>query len=163
MENVNIVMTRIDERLLHGQVQLWLRYIGANTILVVNDEVAKDNIQQSLMKMIISKEIAVRFFTVQKTIDIISKASPKQKIFIIVKDCKDALKLIEGGVPIKEINIGNIHNAEGKEKVTRSIFLGAEDKKALKEMIEKYNISFNTKTTPSGDDGTLQVDIKKYI
>lgn len=163
MENVNIVMTRIDERLLHGQGQLWLRYIGANTILVVNDEVAKDNIQQSLMKMIISKEIAVRFFTVQKTIDIISKASPKQKIFIIVKDCKDALKLIEGGVPIKEINIGNIHNAEGKEKVTRSIFLGSEDKKALKEMIEKYNISFNTKTTPSGDDGTLQVDIKKYI
>lgn len=163
MENVNIVMTRIDERLLHGQGQLWLRYIGANTILVVNDEVAKDNIQQSLMKMIISKEIAVRFFTVQKTIDIISKASPKQKIFIIVKDCKDALKLIEGGIPIKEINIGNIHNAEGKEKVTRSIFLGAEDKKALKEMIEKYNISFNTKTTPSGDDGTLQVDIKKYI
>ena len=163
MENVNIVMTRIDERLLHGQGQLWLRYIGANTILVVNDEVAKDNIQQSLMKMIISKEIAVRFFTVQKTIDIISKASPKQKIFIIVKDCKDALKLIEGGVPIKEINIGNIHNAEGKEKVTRSIFLGAEDKKALKEMIEKYNISFNTKTTASGDDGTLQVDIKKYI
>lgn len=163
MENVNIVMTRIDERLLHGQGQLWLRYIGANTILVVNDEVAKDNIQQSLMKMIISKEIAVRFFTVQKTIDIISKASHKQKIFIIVKDCKDALKLIEGGVPIKEINIGNIHNAEGKEKVTRSIFLGAEDKKALKEMIEKYNISFNTKTTPSGDDGTLQVDIKKYI
>lgn len=163
MENVNIVMTRIDERLLHGQGQLWLRYIGANTILVVNDEVAKDNIQQSLMKMIISKEIAVRFFTVQKTIDIISKASPKQKIFIIVKDCKDALKLIEGGVPIKEINIGNIHNAEGKEKVTRSIFLGAEDKKSLKEMIEKYNISFNTKTTPSGDDGTLQVDIKKYI
>ena len=163
MENVNIVMTRIDERLLHGQGQLWLRYIGANPILVVNDEVAKDNIQQSLMKMIISKEIAVRFFTVQKTIDIISKASPKQKIFIIVKDCKDALKLIEGGVPIKEINIGNIHNAEGKEKVTRSIFLGAEDKKALKEMIEKYNISFNTKTTPSGDDGTLQVDIKKYI
>lgn len=163
MENVNIVMTRIDERLLHGQGQLWLRYIGANTILVVNDEVAKDNIQQSLMKMIISKEIAVRFFTVQKTIDIISKASPKQKIFIIVKDCKDALKLIEGGVPIKEINIGNIHNAKGKEKVTRSIFLGAEDKKALKEMIEKYNISFNTKTTPSGDDGTLQVDIKKYI
>lgn len=66
MENVNIVMTRIDERLLHGQGQLWLRYIGANTILVVNDEVAKDNIQQSLMKMIISKEIAVRFFTVQK-------------------------------------------------------------------------------------------------
>lgn len=162
MDNVNIVMTRIDERLLHGQGQLWLRYLAANTVLVVNDAVSNDAIQQSLMKMVVSKDIAVRFFSVQKTIDIISKASPKQKIFILVKDCEDALKLIEGGVPIKEINIGNIHNAQGKEKVTRSIFLGENDKKALRAMVDK-GIEFNTQTTPSGDDGTLQVDIKKYI
>lgn len=163
MENVNIVMTRIDERLLHGQGQLWLKYLGANTVLVVNDEVSTDTMQQSLMKMIISKDIAVRFFTVQKTIDIISKASPKQKIFILIKNCEDALKLVKGGVPINKINIGNIHNAQGKEKITRSIFLGEEDKIALREMINGYNVEFDTKTTPSGDDGALPVDIKKYL
>ncbi len=163
MENVNIVMTRIDERLLHGQGQLWLKYLGANTVLVVNDEVSTDTMQQSLMKMIISKDIAVRFFTVQKTIDIISKASPKQKIFILIKNCEDALKLVKGGVPINKINIGNIHNAQGKEKITRSIFLGEEDKIALREMINGYNVEFDTKTTPSGDDGALPVDIKKCL
>lgn len=163
MENVNIVMTRIDERLLHGQGQLWLKYLGANTVLVVNDEVSTDTMQQSLMKMIISKDIAVRFFTVQKTIDIISKASPKQKIFILIKDCEDALKLVKGGLPINKINIGNIHNAQGKEKITRSIFLGENDKIALREMVNNYNIEFDTKTTPNGDDGALQVDIKKYL
>lgn len=163
MENVNIVMTRIDERLLHGQGQLWLKYLGANTVLVVNDEVSIDTMQQSLMKMIISKDIAVRFFTVQKTIDIISKASPKQKIFILIKNCEDALKLVKGGVPINKINIGNIHNAQGKEKITRSIFLGEEDKIALREMINGYNVEFDTKTTPSGDDGALPVDIKKCL
>ena len=119
--------------------------------------------QQSLMKMIISKDIAVRFFTVQKTIDIISKASPKQKIFILIKNCEDALKLVKGGVPINKINIGNIHNAQGKEKITRSIFLGEEDKIALREMINGYNVEFDTKTTPSGDDGALPVDIKKCL
>ena len=163
MENVNIVMTRIDERLLHGQGQLWLKYLGANTVLVVNDEVSTDTMQQSLMKMIISKDIAVRFFTVQKTIDIISKASPKQKIFILIKNCEDALKLVKGGVPINKINIGNIHNAQGKEKITRSIFLGEEDKIALREMINGYNVEFDTKTTPSGDDGALPGDIKKCL
>lgn len=66
MENVNIVMTRIDERLLHGQGQLWLKYLGANTVLVVNDEVSIDTMQQSLMKMIISKDIAVRFLRYKK-------------------------------------------------------------------------------------------------
>ena len=54
-------------------------------------------------------------------------------------------------------------NCEGKEKVTRSIFLGAEDKAALKEMIEKYNVEFNTQTTPSGSDGSVLVDIKNYL
>lgn len=162
MENVNIVMTRIDERLLHGQGQVWLRYLGANTVLVVNDAVEKDPIQQQLMKAVVSN-VAVRFFSVQKTIDIIAKASPKQQIFILVKTPEDALKLVAAGLPIKKINIGNIHNQEGKEMVTRSIYLGAEDKAALKEMIEKYGIEFNTQTTPGGDDGALQVDIKKYI
>ena len=57
----------------------------------------------------------------------------------------------------------NIHNAEGKEQVTRSIFLGKEDKDALRELSEKYNVKFNTKTTPRGDDGAMQVDITKYL
>ena len=50
-----------------------------------------------------------------------------------------------------------------KKKVTRSIFLGTEDKAALKEMIEKYNVEFNTQTTPSGSDGSVLVDIKNYL
>lgn len=163
MENVNIVMTRIDERLLHGQGQLWLRYIGANTVIVANDEVSEDALQQSLMRSVVGKEIALRFFSVQKTIDIISKASPKQKIFIIIKDTKDALRLVEGNVPIKHMNIGNIHNAEGKEKVTRSIFIGEEEKSDLRKLSSMYQVTFDTKTTPSGSDGAVEVDITKYL
>lgn len=163
MENVNIVMTRIDERLLHGQGQLWLRYLGANTVLIVNDETANDPVAQSLMKMILSKDIAIRFFTVEKTIEIISKASPKQKIFLIVKNPKDALKLVQGNVPIKHINIGNIHKTDEKEMVTNTIYLSSEDKECLRKLAFEYSVEFDTKTTPSGDSGTLEVDIKKYI
>lgn len=162
MSTPNIVMTRIDERLVHGQGQLWVKSLGCNTVIVANDQASQDTMAQTLMKTSISKDVAMRFYPVQKVIDIIHKANPAQTIFLIVKDCQDALKLVEGGVPVKEINIGNIHNAEGKEKVTRSIFLGAEDKEALRTMIEKYNIEFNTQTTPSGADGG-NVDIKKYL
>ncbi|MGZ7230886.1 PTS sugar transporter subunit IIB, partial [Streptococcus pyogenes] len=76
------------------------------------DEVSEDKIQQTLMKTVVPSSIAMRFFSVQKVIDIIHKASPAQQIFLIVKDLKDAQALIKGGVPIKELNIGNIHNAE---------------------------------------------------
>lgn len=161
--SVNIEMMRIDERLIHGQGQMWLNALGVNTVIVANDEASEDKIQQTLMKTVVSKSIAMRFFSVQKTCDVIHKASPQQKIFIICKTPADALKLIAGGVPVKEINIGNIHNCEGKEQVTRSIFLGKEDKAAFKELSVKYGIKFNTKTTPRGDDGAMQVDITKYL
>ncbi|CCI84518.1 PTS system mannose fructose N-acetylgalactosamine-specific transporter subunit IIB [Lactobacillus pasteurii DSM 23907 = CRBIP 24.76] len=163
MAEPNIVMTRIDERLVHGQGQMWIKTLDINTCIVANDEAAGDPVAQTLMKALIPGNIAMRFYSVQKVIDIIHKANPAQKIFIIVKDPEDALKLVAGGVPIHEMNIGNIHNAPGKEKITRSIFLGEEDKNALRTLSEKYNVSFNTKTTPSGNDGSVEVDIKNYL
>lgn len=163
MTTPNIVMTRIDERLVHGQGQLWVKSLGVNTVIVANDEAASDAMAQTLMKTVIPKEVAMRFYPVQKVIDIIHKANPAQSIFVIIKTCQDALRLVEGGVPMTSINIGNIHNCEGKEKVTRSIFLGEADKAALRTMINSYHVSFDTRTTPSGNDGSVQVDIKHYL
>ncbi|WP_270094626.1 PTS sugar transporter subunit IIB, partial [Escherichia coli] len=45
----NIVLSRIDERLIHGQVGVqWVGFAGANLVLVANDEVAEDPVQQNL-------------------------------------------------------------------------------------------------------------------
>lgn len=162
MATPNIVATRIDERLVHGQGQLWIKSLGVNTVIVANDEAANDPMAQTLMKTVIPSNIAMRFFTLQKTIDIIHKAAPAQTIFLLVKNPADALRLVEGGVPTGEINVGNIHNADGKEKVTRSIFVGPEDKAAILEMADKHGIKFNTKTTPSGADGSVEVDIVEF-
>ena len=163
MTTPNIIMTRVDERLIHGQGQLWIKSLNCNTVIVANDAVSEDHIQQTLMKTVVPSSVAMRFFSIQKVIDLIHKASPAQIIFIVVKDLKDAQALIRGGVPIKELNIGNIHNAEGKEQVTRSIFLGKEDKEIIRELSENYHVQFNTKTTPTGNDGALEVNLLNYI
>lgn len=163
MATPNIVMARVDERLIHGQGQLWTKSLGCNTVIVANDEVSEDPIQQTLMKTVIPSSVAMRFFSLQKVIDVIHKANPAQTIFLVIKDLPDALTLVKGGVPIQELNIGNIHNSEGKTKVTRSIFFGPEDKAAVKELSVVYHVQFNTKTTPSGNDGAAQVNVLDYI
>ncbi|MBS2905274.1 PTS sugar transporter subunit IIB, partial [Klebsiella pneumoniae] len=92
--------TRIDNRLVHGQVGVtWVNHLGANLIVVANDEVSKDSVQQNLMEMVIPDAIGIRFFSIQKTIDVIHKASPRQKIFLVVRNPQDALRLAEGNVP----------------------------------------------------------------
>ena len=122
----NIAALRIDERLVHGQGQLWIKTLGVNTVIVANDEAANDPIQQTLMKTVIPKTIAMRFFTVQHTCDVIYKASPKQEI-------------------------------------SPYIALGEEDRDALRTLKEKYNVTFNTKSTPTGADTASNVDITKYL
>ena len=110
----DIVLTRIDNRLIHGQVATqWCGVVGANLLLVANDSVAGDEFRQGLMNMAAPAYAQTRFFTIEKTINIIHKASANQHIAIICENPQDVLKLVEGGVPIKKLNIGNMHMAEG--------------------------------------------------
>ncbi|WP_042272895.1 PTS system mannose/fructose/N-acetylgalactosamine-transporter subunit IIB [[Clostridium] dakarense] len=159
----DIKMMRIDERLIHGQGQMWLSALGANLVIVADDEASTNKMQQTLMKTVVPASVGMRFFSIAKTCEIIHKAAPHQKIFIVCKSPESALKLVDGGVPIKEINIGNIHNQDGKEKITRSIYLGEDDKNALRTLRDKYSVKFNTKTTPIGGDGAVEVDINNYL
>lgn len=163
MAELNIVAFRIDERLIHGQGQLWIKALGANTVIVADDGASEDPMQQMLMKAVVPKTIAMRFFSVQHTCDVIMKASPKQTIFIVCKTPADALRLVKGGVPVKEINVGNIHRAPGKEEISKYIALGEDDKAALRELRDSYGITFNTRATASGDDGSGKVDLNKYL
>ena len=149
MPEPNILLTRIDNRLIHGQVATqWNSTIGANLILVANDEVSTNTMRQNLMKMAAPTGVATRFFSLQHTIEIIGKASPKQKIFIICENPEDVLTLVKGGVPIKKVNIGNMHMAEGKRQVATSVAVNDEDVAAFKELQER-GVELEIRRVPS--------------
>ncbi len=158
----NIILTRIDERLVHGQVQMWIKSLNCNMVIVANDKVSEDKMSQMLMKTSIPKSIDMRFFSIEKTCEIIHKASPRQKIYLVIDSCKDAFRLVDGGVPINKINLGNVHKKENSQKITRSIYLTDEDKLYLKKMVES-GIEFDTQTTPIGNSGASDVDIKEVV
>lgn len=125
MNEPNILLTRIDNRLVHGQVGVtWTSTLGANLLIVVDDEVAKDDIQQKLMGMTADTYgFGIRFFSIEKTIAIISKAAPHQKIFLICRTPAIVRKLIEGGVPLKDVNVGNMHFSEGKKQISSKVYV----------------------------------------
>lgn len=130
---VNIVFTRIDNRLVHGQVGVtWTKAVNANLILVANDQAAENPLQQKLMATTAdSSGVGIRFFTIKHTIDIISKAADRQHIFIVIKTPADARKLVENGVPIKEVNVGNMHFHPGKTEITKKVYVDKQDKDDL--------------------------------
>ncbi|MGL4848850.1 MAG: PTS N-acetylgalactosamine transporter subunit IIB [Clostridium sp.] len=131
----NIILTRIDNRLIHGQVATqWCGSIGANLILVANDAVSKDSLRQGLMDMAAPAYASTRYWTLEKTISTIHKANARQLIFLVCETPSDVLKLVEGGVPIKKVNIGNMHMAEGKKQVAGSVAVDDNDVAAFKKL-----------------------------
>ncbi|WP_429976146.1 PTS sugar transporter subunit IIB [Enterococcus sp. DIV0086] len=159
----NIKMVRIDERLIHGQGQLWIKSLGVNLVICADDKVASDSMQQSLMRSVASKDVGLRFWNLDRTAKVIWKALPTQSIFVIVSSPKDALTLAEQGFPLKEVNIGNIHAKEGKEKISQFIYLDEKDKEALRILRDKYGCIFNTKTSPVSNDGAQSLENLKNV
>ncbi|MDR1033830.1 MAG: PTS sugar transporter subunit IIB [Bifidobacteriaceae bacterium] len=149
MGSPNILLTRIDNRLVHGQVATqWNGTLGSNLILVANDKVSGDKMRQGLMDMAAPSGVAMRYFSLQKTIDVIGNASEKQKIFIILESPQDALALVKGGVPIKLLNIGNMHMAEGKRQVATTVAVDDDDVAAFREL-QNLGVELQIQRVPS--------------
>lgn len=159
MAEPNILLTRIDNRLIHGQVATqWNSTLGANLILVANDDVAGNKMRQNLMNMAAPTGVATRFFSLQKTIDVIHKASPKQHIFLVAENPSDVLTLVKGGVPIRKVNIGNMHMSEGKRQVATSVAVDDGDVAAFKEL-QDLGVELEIRRVPS----TPAEDINKLF
>ena len=83
MGEPNILLTRIDNRLIHGQVATqWNGTLGANLILVANDKVAKDKVRQGLMDMAAPDGATTKYISISKIIPIHHEPTPKQQTFI---------------------------------------------------------------------------------
>lgn len=152
----NIVLTRIDNRLIHGQVATqWCGAIGANLILVANDVVAGDKLRQGLMDMAAPTYASTRYWTIEKTINTIHKASERQLIFIVCETPADVLRLVEGGVPIKKVNIGNMHMTQGKRQVAGSVAVDDKDVEAFRKL-KDLGVELEIRRVPT--EGTENID-----
>lgn len=154
-----IVCTRIDNRLIHGQVGMtWINHLGANMILVANDKVADDPVQQNLMDMAAPQTVETRYFTLQETIDKIHLAGDWQEIFLVMRTPQEALTLVEGGVPIKFLNIGNMHFSEGKKQITSTVSVDESDRQTIRKLLD-LGVKIEIRRVPD----ELATDINKVF
>lgn len=149
MTSPNILLTRIDNRLVHGQVGVtWTSTIGANLLVVVDDDVAQDEIQQKLMGITAETyDFGIRFFSIEKTINVIGKAAPHQKIFLICRTPQTVRRLLEGGIKLDDINVGNMHFSEGKKQISSKVYVNGQDLDDL-QFIKKQGVNIFIQDVP---------------
>ena len=149
MAQPKILLTRIDDRFIYAQdIEQWNEAVGSNLVLIVNDEIAADSRRWAPMRVAAPDGVWTRFFSVQKTIDVIHTATPRQWILIMVASPADALALVKGSVPISKISIGHMQAGEGKRPVTPAVAIDDEDVAALKEL-QELGIELEIRYLPS--------------
>ena len=124
-----VKLLRIDDRLLHGQVAFsWTNSLGVDAIIVANDEVVNDPIIKMSLKMATPPDVKLAIRSIEDAITLIENPKTKNmSIFVVVKNSTDAVRLAERPEMIKNINIGGLRKEEGKQMLTRAIFINDTD------------------------------------
>jgi PTS system mannose-specific IIB component len=126
---MGIIHVRIDDRLIHGQVAaFWCNTLNAQRIMVANDIVANDELQKSVLRMVAPPGVATSIITKDRAAENINAGKyDAERVMLILKNPKDALDLINLGVEIKIINVGNMAHHDNTVQIKRSINVTQED------------------------------------
>jgi mannose/fructose/sorbose-specific phosphotransferase system IIB component len=124
-----MILYRIDDRFIHGQVVVgWVRYLGATELIVINDRIAAEPFQRELYQMVVPEGTAAVICAVEDAIDYLNSVPAEKNVIVLLGGPDDVSRLISKGVNITNVNVGNMAYSEGKTQVTRSVSLSPEEK-----------------------------------
>ncbi|WP_066496855.1 PTS sugar transporter subunit IIB [Abyssisolibacter fermentans] len=133
-----VKLLRIDDRLLHGQVAFaWTKSLGVEAIVVANDDVVKDDLIKMSIKMAAPPEVKLAIRSIDDAVKLIEHPKTQDmSLFVVVRTAKDALRLAEKTDLIQHINVGGIKKEEGKQMLTRAVFVSDEDIQIFNQLSE---------------------------
>ncbi|MGY3724533.1 PTS system, mannose-specific IIB component [Granulicatella balaenopterae] len=144
-----IEFTRIDDRLVHGQVvTTWLKKYEIEQVIIVSDSVAKDDTRQAILKMSVPTGLKLVFFGVDKFIEVYNKVDIKRRTMLIFTNPYEVYQCIKGGLKISYLNVGQMSKTDDNEKVTVGVALGAEDREYFKKIIDS-NVNVEIQMVPN--------------
>ena len=134
-----ITLLRVDHRLLHGQVAFsWTQYVGADCILIANDNVPDDELRKTTIKHAKPPSVKLVIKNINDSIESIkSGVTDKYNLFIVVESVNDAWRIASAVEEIKSINLGGIKAKEGSKNISKAINLLPEEIEQLQQLVGK--------------------------
>jgi PTS system mannose-specific IIB component/fructoselysine and glucoselysine-specific PTS system IIB component len=146
-----IVLFRVDERLIHGQVVVgWGGPLHADRIVVVDDDIADSPWEQELYCLGVPPEIEASFVGVAEARRLLAawRGDPR-RIVVLVRDVPTVAKLAEDGLLRGEdVNLGGIHHAVGRDRVLPYLFLSPDDRVQLRVLADGGGVRLSARDLP---------------
>lgn len=150
----NIVLGRVDFRLIHGQVVTrWIKLYPAKEIVIVDDILGDDPFMADIYEMSAPQGIKVSIFhseSAKKKIDAMNR-----DVFLLTKNIETMEKLVSTGLSFSKLIVGGVPSDEGKKFITNGVYLGEEDITLLKN-IDRSGIKTICQATPEDTEITIE-------
>lgn len=139
MIHEEIVNIRIDDRLIHGQVATtWIRHLKADRIMVVDEFAVKNSLQKTALKMACPPQVKLSILSPPKAASNIKNGNYKgERVLLIVKSPETIISLLENGLSIKEINVGNMSATKDTKPVKKAVNVTSQDKEQFLDINSK--------------------------
>lgn len=158
-----ITLARVDHRLIHGQVVTkWSKIAHAETIIIVDDELSKDDYMIEVYRSSAPSGIEV----IVAPTDIVGYASthgtlPPGKIMLLFRNLKNVKEAMRQGLTLEKLQLGGIPNDGNKRMVFQAVNLSKEDLEDLQN-IESQGTTVSIQVIPEEPGITLKDAERKF-
>jgi len=147
---MSLVLTRIDNRLIHGQVlEAWVPFVHADCIVVANDEIDRNQLKKMMMRASVPSRMRVEIASVVDAVALLTSSRlDRCKTLLLFGSTNDAVRAYREGLSYKCLNLGNMHADEGKARFSCTLFLDTEDLDNL-ELLDQHGIKITSRCIPA--------------
>ncbi|AKA10903.1 PTS system mannose/fructose/N-acetylgalactosamine-transporter subunit IIB [Mannheimia haemolytica] len=151
-----ICFSRIDDRLIHGQVvTTWVNLHRIEQIIVLNDAVAADPTQKQILTMAAPQGIKVVAFGIEKFGEVLQKTQITRRTMLLFTNSIDVLRTVELGVSIDKLNVGGMRYQARREQLSKAVSVTPEERQAFKTLLEK-GVEVTVQMVPNDEKLNLQ-------
>ena len=142
-------IVRLDDRLVHGQlINNWCTYENITEIIVVNEEVANNDIRKTFIEISVPEDIKIIFCDVKEVLDIYQEECEYEDVIMVFGNPFEILEFIEGGGKLDSLNIGGMSFKKDKEKISTTLYLDEREIEVLKK-IASHNVELEIRILPT--------------
>lgn len=157
------VLARIDSRLLHGQVATaWSKTVQPTRIIVVSDSVAKDELRKKLIQQAAPPGVKAHVVPIDHMIKLAKDKEHfgGQRAMLLFENPQDLLRAVEGGVPLKTINVGSMAHSIGKVQPNKVLAFNQNDIDTFNKL-KQAGLNFDVRKVPNDSKGNMDEILKR--
>ena len=135
----NIILTRIDDRLIHGQVvTAWIKQYPVNQILIIDDELVKDQLMERIYRASAPIGVVISIKSVQDSIEFLHEEPSRDENYLILVKIPELIEtLLDSGIAIKKVILGGMGAKTGRKKFNRNISASNEEVESFHRIINR--------------------------